>query len=111
MGEIEEGSDLNDLFDEKEGEDEPLDIPEGKRRIYTDTPKIRIGELFTEWKKGKLEVRPYFQRGFVWDIKKASRLIESVLLDVPIPMIYTAEEKDGREIVVDGQQRLISVFS
>ncbi|MCX5698665.1 MAG: DUF262 domain-containing protein [Candidatus Omnitrophica bacterium] len=111
MGEDEGYSSEYNLFDEKEGEDEPLDIPEGKRRIYTDTPKIRIGELYTQWKRGNLEVRPYFQRGFVWDVKKASRLIESILLDVPIPMIYTAEEKDGKEIVVDGQQRLISVFS
>jgi len=110
---MEENNEKNSeiLFDEKAGEEEPLDIPKGKRNIYTDAPKIKIKQLYDDYKKGKLIVRPYFQRGFVWDIKKASRLIESILLKVPIPMIYSAEEKDGKEIIVDGQQRLISIFS
>lgn len=48
-------------------------------------------------KKGKLILKPNFQRGFVWDAVKSSRLIESALLDIPIPMIYLAEEADGKE--------------
>jgi uncharacterized protein DUF262 len=41
---------------------------------------------------------------------RGSKLIESVLLQVPIPQIYTAEEDDGREVVIDGQQRLLTFF-
>ena len=56
-------------------------------------------------------MQPDFQRYFVWDTKKSSRLIESALLDIPLPVIYLSEEKDGREYVIDGQQRLTAFFS
>ncbi len=52
-----------------------------------------------------------FQRRFVWDRVKASRLIESALLEVPLPVIYLSQEIDGKEYVIDGQQRLTSFFS
>src|SRR5205823_6388788 len=46
----------------------------------------------------------------VWTPQKKSKLIESLLLDLPIPRIYLAEQPDGIQIVVDGQQRLIAMF-
>ncbi len=52
-----------------------------------------------------------FQRRFVWDNVKSSRLIESALLEIPLPMVYLAEEKDVKENVIDGQQRLTVFFS
>ena len=53
---------------------------------------------------------PSFQRGFVWDIKDASRFIESLLLGLPVPSIFLAKESDtGKLLVVDGQQRLLSL--
>lgn len=56
-------------------------------------------------------IQPDFQRHFVWDTTKSSRLIESTFLDIPIPVIYLSEEKDGKEYVIDGQQRLTAFFS
>ncbi len=58
--------------------------------------------------KGKIDIQAEFQREYVWENKPElkSKLIESILLSVPIPTIYTAETSDGREVVVDGQQRL-----
>ena len=48
----------------------------------------------------------------MWDIKRASRLLESqVLLSIPIPIVYISEEPDNKEYVIDGQQRLTSFFS
>ena len=70
----------------------------------------RIQDLHNDYVNKDLDPRPPFQRGFVWDRVKASRLVESVLLNVPIPLLYTAEEIDGREVVIDGQQRLLSLF-
>jgi len=67
---------------------------------------LSIRELYELWKDGDLILDPKFQRYKVWDIKKSSVLVESVLLDIPIPTIYLAEDKDNRLIVVDGQQRL-----
>lgn len=56
--------------------------------------------------QGRFVLDPDFQRGFVWDPTKQSRLIESILLRIPLPTFYVAEDRSGRLIVVDGRQRL-----
>lgn len=56
--------------------------------------------------KGRFVLDPDFQRGFVWDEKKQSRLIESILMRIPLPVFYVAENSEGQLIVVDGRQRL-----
>jgi hypothetical protein len=66
--------------------------------------------LYFKRKHGELDPSPVWQRNYVYDKVKASRLIESVLLDVPLPAVYLAEEKDGALSVIDGQQRLTSFF-
>ncbi len=81
-----------------------------RRRIFTDKSDRTIGELHTSFQSGDLILQPEFQRYRVWDSTKASRLIESVLLEVPLPVIYLAEEEGGKESVIDGQQRLTSFF-
>ena len=81
----------------------PVNFQSGSRRIL---------DLYRAYSEDKeLDPRPSFQRGYVWDRNRASKLIESVLLHVPIPLIYTAEEEDGKEVVIDGQQRLTTCFS
>lgn len=49
---------------------------------------------------------PDFQRDFIWETDKQSKLIESVLMRIPLPVFYIAEDEDGRKVVVDGLQRL-----
>ena len=49
---------------------------------------------------------PDFQRDFIWPEDKQSRLIESVIMRIPLPVFYMAEDDDGRMVVVDGLQRL-----
>ena len=99
-------------FEGDEGEEKlPLTMPEENRTIRTKSADPEIDSLFGKFKRGKLILQPIFQRLFVWDRAKASRLIESALLDVPIPIVYLSEETDGRELVIDGQQRLTSFFS
>lgn len=49
---------------------------------------------------------PAYQRKFVWDVDRQSKFIESVLLGLPIPYIFTADIHDGRLEIVDGSQRL-----
>ncbi len=92
-------------FEDQE-EEQPTEIPPKQRRVYSDKPDRSIFELFRQYQKGNLELRPEFQRLQVWDNKKSSRLIESVLLEVPIPVIYLSEEADSKYSVIDGQQRL-----
>lgn len=59
--------------------------------------------------QGRFVMDPDFQRGFVWDVSKQSRLIESILMRIPLPVFYVAEDPKGRLIVVDGRQRLTSL--
>lgn len=95
--------------------EEPFDVPTeeqpDRRPIFTSAADPTIKDLYDRFKEGDLSLQPDFQRYFVWDRPKASRLIESALLDVPLPIVYLAEEPDGREAVIDGQQRLTSFFS
>jgi Protein of unknown function DUF262 len=53
---------------------------------------------------------PAFQRNFVWDIKRASKLIESIVIGLPIPQVFLFEEGRNRFLVIDGQQRLMSIY-
>lgn len=94
-----------------EEEVEEADVQTGRNKIYTDQGDPEIESLYNKWKRGKLVIQPDFQRQFVWDSKKSSRLIESALLDIPLPVVYISQEKDGNEYVIDGQQRLTSFFS
>ena len=49
---------------------------------------------------------PDFQRDFIWPEDKQSKLIESVIMRIPLPVFYMAEDDEGRMVVVDGLQRL-----
>jgi len=53
---------------------------------------------------------PGFQRNYVWDIKRASKLIESLIIGLPIPQIFLYEESRNKFSVIDGQQRLMSIY-
>ena len=57
-------------------------------------------------KMGRYVMNPDFQRDFIWDEGKQSKLIESVMMRIPLPVFYLAEDDQGRMIVVDGLQRL-----
>jgi hypothetical protein len=66
---------------------------------------------FQRWyKTGRLIIDPEWQRLYVWENRRASKLIESILIDVPILVIYLARNEEGRYEVIDGLQRLTSVF-
>jgi len=53
---------------------------------------------------------PGFQRNFVWDIKRASKLIESIIIGLPVPQVFLYEEAKNKFLVIDGQQRLMSIY-
>jgi Protein of unknown function DUF262 len=72
-----------------------------ERRTAIDVVR-RIGQ-------GRFRMDPDFQRDFVWDKRKQSRLIESILLRIPLPVFYVAEDDNGLLVVVDGRQRLTTL--
>ena len=62
--------------------------------------------------RGNIELNPNFQRRDAWSLRKKSRLIESLILGLPVPQIVLAERENmkGKYIVLDGKQRLLSIF-
>jgi hypothetical protein len=109
----EQAAEIDELeFEEPlEEEIEKVELTPDGRKIFTDKGDPEVDSLHKKWTKGKLILQPEFQRHFVWDTGKSSRLIESALLDIPLPVIYLSEENEGREYVIDGQQRLTAFFS
>lgn len=86
------------------------EIDEKKKEIFTDGYPMSIGEVISLYKEGALDVHPEFQRFFRWSISQKSKLIESILLGIPIPSIFVSQRRDGVWDVVDGQQRLSTIL-
>ncbi len=106
--------DLEEL-EEEVTVDEPeppqaLTEPPSRRRIFTDKLDPKVSDLYQDWKSGDLTLDPKFQRRKVWDDTRCSRLVESALLEVPLPVFYLAENADTTQEVIDGQQRLNAFF-
>ena len=68
-----------------------------------------LGELYDMWKRGIITM-PKFQRGYMWTPKQASRLIESFMMDLPVPPVFLMTDKEENSLVIDGMQRLLTVF-
>ena len=108
-------TEINDQSIEQEEfynqEDEALDLDKQSRKILWQAKDFSIREFLSMRQDGELILQPEYQRNYVASVQIASRLVESILLDVPIPVIYLAEEMDGTFSVIDGQQRLTSFLS
>lgn len=103
-----------EIFDENiteysDGYEDTIKIPKELRKIRTQAYDKSVEDTVRMIEKGRIFLQPDFQRNSqVWDYKTASQLIESILLNVPIPPIYVAEEDDGSWNIIDGLQRLTS---
>jgi len=97
---------INDIEGSEEGE-LLLDKNEG---ISLEKNDRSLAEFHRWHKNGRLVLDPEWQREYLWDRKRASKLIESFLKDVPVPVIYLAKNSENKYEVIDGLQRLTSVF-
>lgn len=70
---------------------------------------FNITTIFNLIDSGAIEM-PVFQRNYIWDRKRASRFIESLVLGLPIPQIFLYQKARNRFLVIDGQQRLLSIY-
>jgi hypothetical protein len=108
-------SDSTSIFEEElEQEIDPDEVPVRDRRLYTQPYDLGVDSLIKQISEGTIFLRPLserpdFQRRYVWSPKLASRLIESILLNVPIPPCYLSQNSDYELDVIDGQQRLFSI--
>lgn len=81
-----------------------------KEYDITSTPNdFNIATIYSLIDNGVIKMPP-FQRNYVWDEKRASKLIESILLGLPIPQIFLYEQGKNSFYVIDGQQRLLSIY-
>ena len=85
------------------------EIPKEERFIHTQPYDKSVSDLVSMMNRRDISLDPDYQRNYIWTNKKASLLIESILLSVPIPVVYVAEEEDGSWTVIDGLQRLYSI--
>lgn len=94
--------------EEQEFEEAILSIPPEKRVLRTEQYDFSVSTLIGMMEKGDVTI-PEFQRRYVWSERQASRLIESLIIQCPIPVIYLNQEKDETFSVIDGNQRLNSL--
>ena len=90
-------------------EQEDLDIDNASYEIKTYGADFTLEILSKKFDSGEIVI-PDFQRKFVWPPKKSSKLIESFLLQLPVPQVFLYREEENQDLlVVDGQQRLKTV--
>jgi Protein of unknown function DUF262 len=89
---------IDDQIEEKIGE------------VRTESFDLSFGEIINLYSQAELIIQPEYQRLFRWSSQQKSRLIESILLELPIPQIFTIENTDGVLELIDGLQRLSSVI-
>lgn len=81
-----------------------------RQHIKTDGYSMSIGELISLYREKELKLDPAFQRLFRWDDEQKTKLIESILIGIPVPEIFVAQKGDGTWHVVDGVQRLSTLL-
>lgn len=92
-----------------DGESDPVEIPKEVRHLRTQSYDKSVRDLVAMIDDEDIDLDPDYQRNYLWDNKKASLLIESILLNIPIPVIYVAENDESQWNVIDGLQRLTSL--
>lgn len=85
-------------------------IQTAQRRVRTDAYQMSVGELVNLYEEGELKIDPEFQRLFRWEPGQKSKLIESLLLGIPLPSIFVFETETGKWELVDGLQRLSTIL-
>ena len=90
--------------------DEEGDGPAVTEYDITSTPNdFNISTIFSLIDNGVIKMPP-FQRNYVWDEKRASKLIESIIIGLPVPQVFLYEQGKNSFYVIDGQQRLLSIY-
>lgn len=88
-----------------------IQVEEQRNLLNTDRLDVSFGEIMSMYERKEIIIKPAFQRYFRWDEEQRTRFIESILLGIPIPPIFVAEDSDGVWELVDGLQRISTVLS
>ncbi|MBR4251479.1 MAG: DUF262 domain-containing protein [Kiritimatiellae bacterium] len=88
-----------------------LQISTMRNSLKADRLDMSFGEIIATYERGELIIDPEFQRLFRWKIDQRTRFLESILLGIPIPPVFVAEDQRGRWELVDGLQRISTILS
>lgn len=86
-------------------------IIELRNELKTDRLDMSFGEIINIYKEGSLKIQPEYQRAYRWDDYQKTRFIESIILGIPIPPIFVAENQENKWELVDGLQRVATILS
>lgn len=86
-------------------------IQSNRNSLKADRLDMSFGEIINIYNDGLLIVDPEYQRTFRWSTYQQTKFIESVLLGIPIPPIFVAEDSNGIWEIVDGLQRISTILS
>ncbi len=78
--------------------------------IKVERGQFSVFELKRKYEKEQIIMNPDFQRNETWEKKQKYELIESILMGIPLPLIYLTENREGKLIIIDGRQRLTTLF-
>ena len=104
----------------KREDDTDISAEDAAAELFRDTTRdalrisksdFTVSSIIDKINRGKVDLRPSYQREYVWTVRTASKLIESLLLNIPVPTMFFHEVKSGKLEVVDGKQRLTSIWS
>jgi len=102
---------VNDIDDDAfEGDEGVAFWSERQKELVTAQVDYNLGTLRDLASDNTIDMKPHFQRRYRWDPAKKSKLIESLLLNVPIPPIYLNEDRYGKYSIIDGKQRISAVY-
>jgi len=71
------------------------EIDERAKEIHTDGYPMSIGEIISLYNNNEIDIHPEFQRLFRWNLTQKTKLVESILLGIPIPSIFVSQRDDG----------------
>ena len=86
------------------------EIQKARTKIVSDGYEMSIGEIINLYKNEEIVINPEFQRLFRWDNTRKTRFIESLLLGIPIPPVFVYQRDSGVWELIDGLQRLSTIF-
>ncbi len=86
------------------------EIVSWRKKIHADSYPMSIGEVINLYRDNELEIHPEFQRFFRWSLQQKTNLIESIFLGIPLPSFFVSQNKNGIWEVIDGLQRLSTIF-
>lgn len=86
------------------------EVQAARKQVVTDGYEMSLGELINLYRNEELKIDPVFQRLFRWQDERKTRFIESILLGIPFPPIFVFQNENGVWELVDGLQRLSTLF-